>query len=301
VKWRLLLSAAVTGLGDIYLADFPGAYLPAGNGLPFPEHLSLVKARPLGSRNQQVLPGVVAMTTGLSEAAKLWRLQQLDITLRSWKQAAAAPEQEEEHGRLTTLVRQTLKQLKAEEAALMAANQALRRNELDLSTLEQDIRQLKERLYSGQVTNTRELASIEQKLQLSKEKHEHLEERVLELMQQVEDGDKETRHHRTQAEQLAGRLRDLEDTMKAEADQRRQKVAQATAERAALAAKLDPTWLRRYEKAMKQRGPDVVARVENGLCGGCRVSLPFGIRAAAAAATESAVYCEHCGRMLYSP
>lgn len=238
------------------------------------------------------------MSSGQGEAAKLWRLQELDTALHTLQQGAA-PEQEKAR-QLAAQARQVLKQQKELEAALATARQSLRRREGDLQTLEYQIAELEKRLYGGEVTNTRELAGIEKRLQQSKEKRAQTEEQLLDLMQQVEDMEAKVSQQREHAEKLAHQLRRQETVATAESSRRRQELAKTIAERAALALQVNPEWLRRYNKISEKRALGAVARVEDGLCSGCRVSVPAGL-VSAAALGGSTVYCESCGRILHVP
>jgi len=64
--------------------------------------------------------------------------------------------------------------------------------------------------------------------------------------------------------------------------------------RAQLHHRLDPRWLRAYERARRRYGRAVVA-VRDRVCQGCFITLPTS----AAASRDSLSVCESCGRILF--
>lgn len=71
-----------------------------------------------------------------------------------------------------------------------------------------------------------------------------------------------------------------------------------TAERQALAAQIDPTWLARYERLFAKQGDAAIALVEHGTCGSCHMKLPPA-QVVGARKTDTLTLCDFCGRMLY--
>ena len=66
--------------------------------------------------------------------------------------------------------------------------------------------------------------------------------------------------------------------------------------RARLNLRLDPRWLRAYERAQRRYGRAVVA-VRDRVCQGCFITLPTS----AVASPDSLSVCESCGRILFWP
>ena len=65
-----------------------------------------------------------------------------------------------------------------------------------------------------------------------------------------------------------------------------------------LSAEIDPQAMELYKGLKKQKG-QVVARVEQGICCGCRISLPT--TELQRARGDSLVQCSSCGRILFLP
>ncbi|MCI0789756.1 MAG: hypothetical protein J4N88_09285, partial [Chloroflexi bacterium] len=69
-------------------------------------------------------------------------------------------------------------------------------------------------------------------------------------------------------------------------------------QRSKLTDVLDPTSLQHYEALRKSKGGLAVARVQRGLCQGCRMSLPTHQQQRVRNG-QQVVLCSSCGRMLF--
>ena len=71
-------------------------------------------------------------------------------------------------------------------------------------------------------------------------------------------------------------------------------------ERTAVAAEIDASSLATYDALRKSRGGQAVARVQRGMCQGCRLSLPV-IEVQRAKTSTGLVKCNSCRRILFVP
>ena len=69
-------------------------------------------------------------------------------------------------------------------------------------------------------------------------------------------------------------------------------------QRSKLTEGLDPLTLQRYEALRKSKGGLAVAKVERGLCQGCRMSLPTHQQQRVRSGRQE-VLCSSCGRLLF--
>ena len=152
------------------------------------------------------------------------------------------------------------------------------------------------KLYSGEVNNPKELLNLQQDVNGLKANRSKLEDKVLEIMEHGElaetsiatMGDKlktleyewssQQRQLSTQVEQLETILSNLEHN------------------RQLLRAKIDPKALEYYDGLKKQKRT-AVARVEQGICRSCRISLPTA--ELQQARSGNLVQCSSCGRILF--
>lgn len=240
------------------------------------------------------------MVTARAQIAKLWQLQALDNHLKSLGNALANPSHERKYAQSAAAAREALASFRSTEESLTSVKQKLSQYELDLASLYEETASLEKRLYSDEARSSKELSGIEQKIGLNKKKQAETEEHTLELMMQVEELETQLRQQRAASERNLRQFSAAKVELDQEIDGLRTQLQKAASERARLVDEIDSTWLERYEKMYKLRGPDVIARIDDSLCGGCRVVLPNSILTAAKT-SESPTTCESCGRILYSP
>ena len=61
-------------------------------------------------------------------------------------------------------------------------------------------------------------------------------------------------------------------------------------------AEIDPPLLAKYERLKVRYGMGALAAAEDGICPGCRISLPSSV---AGRLKSGVTFCDHCGRILY--
>ena len=76
-------------------------------------------------------------------------------------------------------------------------------------------------------------------------------------------------------------------------------LTQMRAERAELAAGVDPAWLSRYDRILQKTGNFAMVPVEKSCCGGCHMTLPPSVVHDARRGLNITT-CNYCGRMLYA-
>jgi predicted nucleic acid-binding Zn-ribbon protein len=167
--------------------------------------------------------------------------------------------------------------------------------------LDQDkLKAVEDKLYSGGVTNSRELEALEEERQYLQTHLGEDEDKLLELMVAVEelqagrdsvlktlDGLETERE--TQLPALRQNQEDLEKELADLSEVRKQQIPN-----------ISPQNLATYESLRKTRGGKAVARLDagKGICQACRIALPVGdLRKAKT--SEEIVYCNSCRRILY--
>ncbi|MBI4288048.1 MAG: hypothetical protein HY671_06440 [Chloroflexi bacterium] len=230
----------------------------------------------------------------MNDAKKLYQLQEIDLDLGAKQESlnkvvvqlgdsSAAKEAE-------TAVEQARQWLREME-------KALRSTEADVEDIRAKLKEVDGKLYGGKVTNLKELAGLQEEAEQLKGKLKEKEDRVLEVMGEIdtaqrglsvqEQGLKGTRAQWREAqERLAGERDSLQGAIARLAEKRRkqaQDIAQAS--------------LTLYEGL---RGPlqgKVLAKVEQGRCQGCRLSL--SITELKLTRGSRLVQCSSCRRILF--
>jgi predicted nucleic acid-binding Zn-ribbon protein len=233
----------------------------------------------------------------MSGAAQvLYRLQLLDSELAEHLSKLRELESKLGQDRELRAARRACEQA---EANLNTWRARLRELEMDLEVVNGRISTTEQRLYSGQVTNPKELASLQQDLQYSKRSRDGTEDQVLMAMERVDKGEQalsSAEIKRDSAEQAWGE----EQERLGKAIEREQAViAELRQARDEMVAPLQAAHLALYEELLRKKGGRAVARLNGNMCEGCRVTLPSS-QAQSVRRAQELVTCPNCGRILAS-
>jgi uncharacterized protein len=227
--------------------------------------------------------------------AALFQLQQLDLEMDRLTA---------EHQALTTslqnmyAVNKARAEQKQVQQQLSASLQAQKDAEWTLEDVEQRLKHHEQRLYSGSVTNPKELAALQQEVQHLRAQKGRQEEVVLEKMDEVE-------RVRERAERSARAVAEAEQSWEtanatglARRDQLDAKLQELQEKRATQTGTLDSELVKRYEGMRKTKQGKVVSKIEQNSCQWCRVILtPSEIQRVRVSSEIQT--CSNCGRMLY--
>jgi len=173
------------------------------------------------------------------------------------------------------------------------------RLEDEVASLTEKAAQADKRLYSGSVSNPRELQALQDDITSIKRRISQIEDDELEIMELTEpveaewaelDGERATLT--AEGDRLRAELAEAESSIAAE-------LASVQAERDAAAAEVPDELWSEYDKLRVARGGVAIARLVGPTCQGCHLSLPAAevdrIRHLPA---DEPVHCEECGRLL---
>ncbi len=230
------------------------------------------------------------------QLSALYELQSLDITidhinvrLRSLSGSKAIQEELEKSKR----------ELESAEKDLAACEAELTDYELRLKSIDSKRADFEKRLYSGTVSNPKELSAIQKEIAMLKSQQNQLDGKTLELYDTVDEARKRARAAREIVKDLEAKLESVLQQESEEKARLQQKLAAAVARRAEVALTVtDKTLLSRYELLRKKTGGRGIAKVIDGKCEACKISLtPFVTRKVREC--KEYVFCESCGRILY--
>ena len=151
-------------------------------------------------------------------------------------------------------------------------------------------------LYSGKIRNPKELTNLQHETDGLKAKRTELEDKVLEIMEQVEITTKNVAALDSELKELEAEWQSQQQELSARMEQLKATVSTLKHKQQLLTAEIDPQVIEVYHELKKQRGT-AVAKVEQGICRGCRISLP--ITELQRARSGSLVRCSSCGRILF--
>ena len=226
---------------------------------------------------------------------KLYELQEVD-----WKISAHEKSLTEVRDRLADESAQVSArtQLEALDAKLAERTPQRRQAERAVQQSEEKLQELEKRLYGGAVTNPKELSALDEERIYLQGLRSAEGDQLLDLMVEIEEvqsARNDALEHLKQLEaQFSAEQPELLEALKrliGELDQMRQA-------RDKTAPEVPNSALPLYESLRKDRNGYAVAKVERGLCQGCRVALPT-MELQRARSSQSIVQCNSCRRILY--
>lgn len=167
-----------------------------------------------------------------------------------------------------------------------------------LSDLQTKLKSVEQKAYSGSVTNPRELEGFAQEVNFLRKQIGDAEERSLILMDRVDEARSNLGKSSAELEGLEAQRSDDLERLTAEKGQMESQLSDLGVKRQGLVATIDVNAVGVYESLRNSRGISTVAKVEHGMCQGCRITLPVGIVQRARVGREL-VQCTSCSRILY--
>ena len=232
-----------------------------------------------------------------SQMGLLRELQSLDLYIDRLRQEVAELDRGERLRAKIERSRQRLEDVKAryQEIHAEAIDQELR-----LQAFDERLRRAEADLYSGRITNPRELQLLQREIEQAKQSREEMEVEMLRIWERME----------TMKNDIDEAERDLEyaeRVYQAQMEEFHQRKAALEAEiefhlkeRAKLTEQIDPNVLARYEQLRQRLGGTAVAVVEQKACSVCHTLLtPYILKRLQN--EDALIACESCGRLLYDP
>jgi hypothetical protein len=233
------------------------------------------------------------MWNGLEELIELQRLDQammdLEAEVQRIPQQIAALEADQARARRAR-----------DEAKAAAAALAKERRERERELEEEAGNQRKKQGRLFEIKTNQEYSAVLKEIEQLKDKISGLETRILELMDEQEQGT-------GRAAQAEAACRAAEATFQRERQGRERDLAVLQTQLANLqkarrqtAAKVERDLYQMYARMMKIRAGTAVVAVRNGSCSGCFVALPPQTYSEVCR-NERRITCPHCERILYHP
>jgi len=228
-------------------------------------------------------------------AKQLYQLQELDLEIESSEQALS--QKSSQLGDRQVLDRaQTGLAVKQQQLDELRHKQ--NSSEWEIDDLIDKIKTVEEQLYGGRTSNPKELSSLQHEVNTLKAKRDQLETQALEIMEQADLATTGVAATSNELKQLEDDWHHQQQQLSAEIEQLNSKLSELKDKRKSMLAGLDPQAVASYEKIRKQKG-QAVAKVEQGICRACRISLAFS--ALQQVKSDNLVQCSSCGRILFLP
>ncbi|MFC2010722.1 zinc ribbon domain-containing protein [Chloroflexota bacterium] len=229
----------------------------------------------------------------MSVIKKLYQLQEVDLELESNEQSQnqiAA-----QLGESEAVIRVRIK-LTREHQFLEESNREQHSIEWEIDDLTSKLVPSEEELYSGRIHNPKELANAQHEIDLLKARRGQLEDKVLEIMGRVELTTQNIATIESELKILEVEWQGQQKQLSASLEQLKTILSSLQEKRQLLIVEFDRQTIEVYQELKKHKGV-AVAKVEQGICRGCSISLP--ITELQQARSGSLVRCSSCGRILF--
>lgn len=229
----------------------------------------------------------------MSVAKQLYQLQEVDLELESSEQAlkqiASQLGESQAVARVQAklvLQRQHLDELKRQQ----------RSAEWEIEDLTGKLTAAEEKLYSGRIRNPKELTNLKHEADGLRARRNQLEDEALGIMDQVELATATMLALADELKTLEAEWRNQQQQLSIEMERLKTTVSELKRKRQLLADDIDSKAVKVYRELRKQKRM-AVAKVGQGICGGCRISL--STTELQRARSGSLVQCSSCGRILF--
>ena len=231
----------------------------------------------------------------MATAAELYALQEIDIALdRDMARLAEIEDGLQESEELV----QT-RQLHEEKAQVVAE---LRARQKELEWAVDEVRahasQVEAKLYDGSVRNPKELSDLQADLLSLQGQTRKREDTLLSLLVELDDAESEMKQADGAYAETHAKWQAAQEELRTEKSRIEPEIQELEVKRSDRSGAIDGAALSLYKLLRERRGGQAVAKVERGMCQGCRITLPMSILQKARTALEL-VQCVSCERVLF--
>jgi len=225
----------------------------------------------------------------------LYEIQQVDLELgsvsRRLKEIAATMGESAELKRARKIVADA-------EAQVARCRSEMRNLDIEVTGLSQKIEANEGRLYSGRVTNPKELAGLEEEVASLKRWRAKKEEDLFEAMVNTEESEASLANAQAILNQVSESWRAEQGNLGDEQTDLQARFEELRGKREALVTIIGSEEVTTYERLRQKKGGRAVAGVRDGVCEGCRMNPPSS-QVQHARSNNELVFCNNCGRILH--
>jgi hypothetical protein len=232
----------------------------------------------------------------MGEQEDLKLLQRIDLEIDNLQSREEKLPERESLEKLEDEFKTLQVELEKSQSSLDRERKLQRKIEGEIELLNSKIKREQNKLYSGKITNPKELGSIQKEISALKEK---LDDKETELLEQIEKIDQMLEAHQSltnRGRELEQEIREVSEMIESSLKEIRERRTELSGEREALLGKISEETLKYYTK-LRERNPLAVAVLEGTVCNGCRVEVPAE-DIDKMKKSEKLWRCPNCGRIL---
>lgn len=230
----------------------------------------------------------------MNDSKKLFQLQEIDLELGAKRVAVASMQ-----GRIgdDSPVKEMATVLEQARQWLAEMEKAQRSADAESEDTGAKLREVEGKLYGGKVTNIKELSSLQEEFDQLKSKLKQKDDRVLEVMGEIDVAQKSLKAQEQKFKDVETHWRQEQKKLTQDSSMLGGVIAQLDKKRVAMTAEIAASHLKVYEGLRGAMQGKVVAKMEQGKCQGCRLSL--SIDELKRVRGSGLVQCSSCHRIMF--
>ena len=229
----------------------------------------------------------------MSIARDLYSLQEVDTALEANNQAQKHVSAQIGESQIVLRARTKLAE---EQKNLETLSARQKSTEWEIDDLTAKIKEVEKKLYGGKIFNSKELSSLQQETDELKKRRSALEDKSLGLMDDLELTRKAVDNSKEELSKMEIQWQAQQKQLAAELEQLKAAQTVLESNRQQITALIDADTIFTYQELRKRKGV-AVAKVEQGICQGCRITLPNTDLQRAKGG--GVVRCSSCGRIIF--
>jgi hypothetical protein len=230
----------------------------------------------------------------MRRAARLLELQTIDLALDTARKRVRAIDGLLVESDALRAARQAAERSRSRLAQLHTRSKDL---ELQSTALDEKIKSVEDRLYSGAIKNPKELADLQKDAAALRRHKTELDDTLLGVLDEMEQAERERGERQVELAQVEAAWQRDQAALSGERAQLSERIAASDAERSALRADTPLDDLAVYDRLRAQKHGQAVARLEDGVCGACGVQ-PSANKMAHLQRDDALIACGNCERIL---
>ena len=220
-------------------------------------------------------------------------MQQIDLELQRGQQELNEVENQLSDDKALVAAESKLASQKEQ---LEDAKKKQKNSEWELEDLQEKVKRIDNKLYSGTTKDPKELVNLEKEVKVLKSKISTNEDALLGVMSQVEEIEAKAKTSGEEFERLKREWQQRQETLEQRKTEIETELAELRENRDGLAQQIDSEALNIYERIRLMRGQAVV-KVERGRCQGCHITVSTSQWQKAKAG--DLIQCNSCSRILH--
>ena len=184
------------------------------------------------------------------------------------------------------------------EAELKTLQSEAKEIEADVATRREKIAHEEGRLYDGTVRNPKELKGIQQEVEGLRKHLTEQEDAQLALLGRLEEVTGSLTSKRADLAEKTATWKAEQDDLRRQEAELEKEIARVDASRQDAAGRVAAPTLTQYDQIRRRRQGKAVARIERGVCTGCRITLPAAVLQRSRN-VNALVQCPSCERILF--